>query len=576
MTAPPVLPCSFLAEAEALLAAQDPVAAPVRLQALEGAAKGLQVHVAVLGPRHAGTSSLVQALLGSPPRLHDPDAFFQPPPPTPAPPAPHVPPVLPSAVLWDLPGPGPDEVPEAHIAQLLGLAPFACLVLVLPGPPGANDMAMVRAVQAQAQALPCLVVRTGADLALHTAKRRGHTIAQLLPQLRAQVSEPLARAGLKPLGIAAVSTLEPDRFDFAWLEDVLVREVLQLPMLDPGDLLEELPAVRERTLRALTEACTGGSLAEAPGLLRAALADASQLPVDVAVVGEPGSGRTSLIAALCGDGPGAHTLPGAPGLTLWDLSDAGTVDPSCYDLLLLTTSDVYHEPFIHLARAAVAAGRAVIMAQTQMDVDLDDPPSSVGLREQLVQEGLAGTCIFLVSSHEPQAFELGQLRQALSEEAARLQRAALPVVIGRLVRRERRQVLAEAWRQALHVCLRPVEDAGHGLVTALQAGAATYGLDEASLTCMAVAAKLEPQELQAQIRCPWARRVQPSMVLEAMAPPPSLAARLWSYVPFWGSLSVPQPQPQVPLVATYRLLSQAAVEMALDAERVLLRACALG
>ncbi|XP_019345697.2 uncharacterized protein LOC109283767 [Alligator mississippiensis] len=574
MTAPPVLPRSFLAETEALLAAQDPAVAPGQLRALEGAAKGLQVHVAVLGPCRAGTSSLVQALLGSPPRLHDPHAFFQPPPLTPVPPTPHVPPALPSAVLWDLPGLGPDEVPEAYVTQLLGLAPFACLVLVLPGPPGGNDVAMVRAVQARARALPCLVVRTGADLALHTAKRRGHTIARLLPQLRAQVSEPLARAGLKPLGIAAVSTLEPDRFDFAWLEDALVREVLQLPMLDPGDLLEELPAVRERTLRALTEVCAGGSLAEAPGLLRAALADASQLPVDVAVVGEPGSGHTSLIAALCGNAPGIHTLPGAPGLTLWDLSDAGTVDPSRYDLLLLTTSNVYREPFIRLARAAVAAGRALIMARTQVDVDLRDPTGSVGLREQLVQEGLAETRVFLLSSHEPQAFELGRLRQALAEEAAGLQRAALPVIIGRLVRRERRQVLAEAWRQALHVCLRPMEDAGHGLATALQASAATFGLDEASLTRMAMAAKLELRELQAQIRCPWAQMVQPSMVLEAMAPSPSLAARLWSYVPFWGSPSVPQPQ--VTLEAAYHLLSQAAVEMALDAERVLLRACTLG
>lgn len=616
MEGPAGLDAAFLRDLQACYEEQDPGTAASRLQALLDSVKALQADVAVVGRRGAGVTTLVQALVGEPPSLADPRAFFQPAPEPPGQPVGYPHPTYPTLALWDLPGFQEPEPPGDYVKRLGDLARFSCLVLVLDGGgPAEPLLQLLRAFQQKQK--PCYVVRTKVDLDLHTAKRRlraRYSPAQALAQARSGVAEALAGHGLEAGRVFLLSALEPHRFQFSHFQARLEEELVQLKRVQDGEL-EDLRAVSPRKIQELYQACATEGLAEVPAIIRSALEEPSWIRLDVAVLGEAGSGKSALVNALrgvgCGD-PGvaptgvmtttqkatAYAHPTVPGLYLWDLPGVGVteedmerLDLSRYDFFLLTASERYRHAQSQLARAISAAGKQFFFVRTKLDVDAPPGPApgpEPGPAEEirsscmdaLRKDGVGSPRVFLVSSLLREAYDLLALQTALETDAPALKREALeraiPVVLSRLVRRKSKALMRDVWGKTLQSCLyyeeKPGPDAATSLMVMASAFAIDLSLDEESLAQVAKATGKPVGLLQAEIRCPWLRHPDPEQVLRQITKSVPFSSRVWSLVPYWGQGAVGPPE--ISLEATYRALAQALAEMTDDAERMFRRAYA--
>ncbi|TFJ96689.1 malate dehydrogenase [Platysternon megacephalum] len=377
-----------------------------------------------------------------------------------------------------------------------------------------------------------------------------------------------------------------------------------------GDL-EELRAVSPRKIQELYQACATGGLAEVPAIIRSALEQPSQIRLDVAVLGEAGSGKSALVNALRGVGCGepgaaptgvtattrkatAYAHPTVPGLYLWDLpgvgvteEDVGRLDLSRYDFFLLTASERYRHAQSRLARAISAAGKRFFFVRTKVDVDAQPGPEPSPVEEirsscvdALQKDGVGSPRVFLVSSLLREAYDLPALRAALESDAPALKREALekaiPVALSRLVRRTSKALMKDVWGKTLKSCLycaeKPGPDVATSLADTILAFSIELGLDEESLAQVAKATGKPAGLLQAEIRSPWVKRPDPEQVLKLITKPVPFSSRMWSLLPYWGRGA--EGQPEISLEATYRVLTRALAEMTEDAERMLHRAYA--
>ncbi|XP_067399729.1 interferon-inducible GTPase 5-like [Emydura macquarii macquarii] len=610
LAAPEGLDDAFLRDLRACYDDQDPSTAASRLQALVDSVNALKANVAFVGRRGAGVTTLIHALLGERPGLDDPQAFFQQTLEPTGQPAGHTHPTYPNVALWDFPGFQEPEKPGESMRQLGNLAKWSCLVLVVAAGSLADPhLQLLKAFKEKRK--PYYVLRTKVDLDLHTAKRRfqaRYNPAEALALARKGVAEALAKNGLEAKRVFLVSALDTDRYEFSQFEDLLEEEIIQLKRAHDGEL-EDLRAMSQKKIQELYQACATGGLAEVPTIIRSALDEPSQIRLDVAVLGEAGSGKSALLNALRGVGsgePGAaptgvttttrkatvYAYPSVPSLYLWDLpgvgameEDMGRLDLSRYDFFLLTASERYRQAQSQLARAISATGKRFFFVRTKVDVDVEAQPSLMeGIRgsfvDALQKDGVSSPRVFLVSSLLHNTYDLPALREALENDAPQLKREALeraiPVALSRLVRRKSKALMKDVWGKTLQSCLycvgKPGPDVATSLIATVLAFSIELGLDEESLAQVAKATGKSAELLQAEIRCPLVKWPNPEQVLKQITKPVPFSAQMWSYVPYWGREAAGQPE--ISFEATYRVLVQALTEMAEDAERMLRRAYA--
>uniref|UniRef100_A0ACB8FTC6 Uncharacterized protein n=1 Tax=Sphaerodactylus townsendi TaxID=933632 RepID=A0ACB8FTC6_9SAUR len=405
--------------------------------------------------------------------------------------------------------------------------------------------------------------------------------------------------------------LETEKYKFTRFEDSLEGEVLGLKRSHDGDL-EDLKAVSQKKTQELYNICQGGSLAEVPGVIYSALGEPSQVRLDVAVIGEVGCGKSSLVNALRGVGARepdaaptgvtgttgkakAYPLPLVPFLYLWDLPGVGVteedvshLDLSRYDLFLLVASERYKHAHSCLARAITAAGKEAFFVRSKVDVDMGTQPESQPVSKEELQEKIQKKCledlekdgvlspqVFLVSSIMRKAYDLPRLQEALIGIAPDLKkkalRRAIPTVLSRLVRRKSKVLMKDVWIKALQMCLYCVEEPNPDVVEILRSTITSFcidlGLDKESLERTAQITGKTHTLLQEQIRSRFAKPLNSKDMLILITKPVSLTTWAWSYVPYLGRGT--NLEAEISFESTYQTLKQVVVELSEDAERVL-------
>uniref|UniRef100_A0A8C8SPC0 IRG-type G domain-containing protein n=1 Tax=Pelusios castaneus TaxID=367368 RepID=A0A8C8SPC0_9SAUR len=612
MTAPAGLDDTFLQEMRVCYNAQDTSTAASRLQALVDSVNALKANVAFVGSRGSGVTTVIHALMGERPGLDNPHSFFQQTPEPTGQPTRHTHPTYPNVTLWDLPGFQEPEKPGEYMQRLGDLVNWTCLVLVVAAGSLADPhLLLLKAFKEKRK--PYYVLRTKVDLDLHTAKRRfraQYSPAEALALARKGVSETLAKNGLEAKRVFLVSALEMDQYEFSQFEDLLEEEIIHLKRAHNREL-EDLRAGSQRKIQELYQACATSGLAEVPAIIHSVLDEPSQIRLDVAVLGEAGSGKSTLVNALRGVGSGkpgaaptgvttdtqkptAYTHPSMPNLYLWDLpgvgameEDVGRLDLSHYDFFLLTASERYRQAQSQLVRAVSATGKQFFFVRTKVDVDLEAQPSpEPGLMEKirnscmaaLQKDGVGSPRVFLVSSLLHNTYDLPALQEALKNDTPALKREALkraiPMALSRLVRSKSKLLMKDLWDKTLQSCLycvgKPGPDVATYLIATILAFSIELGLDKDSLAQVAKATEKSVKLLQIEIRCPLVKWPNPDQVLKQVTKPVPLSAQMWSYVPYWGRGAVGQPE--ISFEATYRLLVDTLTEMEEDAERMLHRA----
>ncbi|KAJ7304032.1 hypothetical protein JRQ81_011552 [Phrynocephalus forsythii] len=435
--------------------AQNAGAIASKIQEVVDSMTALKIQVGFLGERGAGVSTLVQALLEKPCQVSDPWRYFREAPQPTKQEVVHVHPTYPNLTLHDLPGFEVSEKPAAYLKRLGDLSKYSCFVVVV-GCGGLSDghLQLLKAIKQKGKAF--LVARTKVDLDLHTAERRLRSRfnpAEQLGLIRKGLAEVLAKDKTDPKKAFLVSGLEPERYEFVCFEDSLEGEVLNLKRNHEGSL-DDLTSVSQKKVKELYKICESQSLSETPSVICSALEDPTPVCLNVAVIGEAGSGRSSLINALRGVGSGepsaaptgvtevtkkalAYQLPEVPGLYLWDLPGVGVtegdvshVDLSRYDFFLLVASERYKHIHSCLARAIHTAGKEAFFVRNKIDVDVEARPGSQQRPKEQVVEQVRRSCaealkkdgvdspqVFLVSCFLRNSYDLSLLREALKSSA---------------------------------------------------------------------------------------------------------------------------------------------------------------
>ncbi|XP_075764396.1 interferon-inducible GTPase 5-like [Pelodiscus sinensis] len=344
----------------------------------------------------------------------------------------------------------------------------------------------------------------------------------------------------------------------------------------------------------------------------------------IAITGEPGSGKSSLINALRGLRAGdegaaetgmletvtetmAYRDPVLPGVTLWDLPGAGTshfpLNTYCeqlslgrFDFFLLVGSQRFRAAHAQLAREIQGMGKRFYFVRSKADMDLEasrrQRPSSYSeerilqeiredCRRGLAAEGVGHPQVFVVSSWEPDSYDFPLLRQTLQKDLPGLKRLAfllsLPAVASPIIIRNKAALEGEIWKPALLSCLlAAIPLPGLAFLGTffifwkhLLRYYSRFGVDNRSLSALARQVGKPVEELKA--------------VMSTLGPTPMMALRLlvdtvgftvmvqecsWKRLPIFGAMV----SGGAALLATYFMLWKGLASVADDTRRVLSKA----
>ncbi|XP_073178638.1 interferon-inducible GTPase 5-like isoform X1 [Lepidochelys kempii] len=368
------------------------------------------------------------------------------------------------------------------------------------------------------------------------------------------------------------------------------------------------------------------------GRLTDAISNVQQRPLEsfnshtlsIAITGESGSGKSSLINAmrgLCAGDEGAaetgmldtmrepmvYPDPILPGVTLWDLPGVGTfyfpLDTYCerlnlsqYEFFIIVGSQRFRSDHARLVREIQRMGKRFYFVRSKADVDLDASRrqrSSSYNQERILQqiredcrrgvaaEGVGHPQVFVVSSREPNCYDFPLLRQTLQTELPSLKRHAfllsLPAVASRIVNQKKADLKGEIWKTALFLCLLaaiPVPGIAFlctffGFRKHLFQHYSSFGVDDRSLSALAHQVGEPVRELTAVMTSLGTTPMMAlKLLLDSVGAAMMVAEYSWKRLPVFGAMV----SGGVALVTTYFMLRKCLASVADDTQRVLSKA----
>ncbi|XP_060113908.1 interferon-inducible GTPase 5-like [Heteronotia binoei] len=190
----------------------------------------------------------------------------------------------------------------------------------------------------------------------------------------------------------------------------------------------------------------------------------SNTPINVAVVGEPGSGKSSFVNSMLGKQPGDpgaaetgiqatttkakdYPHPTLPQVILWDLpgreesfgSRTNPEDLKCYDFFIIVGYQRFRTIHAELVHDIQAMGKRFyfVRAKTDLDVEASRRRQPSGYDDRTVLQRIKEDCVtcllnenvidpqvFLVSNWDPQSFDFPILWEKLNNDLLWLKRQA--------------------------------------------------------------------------------------------------------------------------------------------------------
>ncbi|XP_073458019.1 interferon-gamma-inducible GTPase 10-like [Aquarana catesbeiana] len=221
------------------------------------------------------------------------------------------------------------------------------------------------------------------------------------------------------------------------------------------------PSTTKQLEKEVTEAIERGDTAAALERVKKCLSDVENTPLNVAITGESGSGKSTFINALRGLGdedegsaqtgvvettmePTPYPHPKIKSVTYWDLPGTGTpnfkaseylnkVQLKRYDFFIIIASERFKENHILLAREIQKMNKKFYFVRSKIDRDLRDSqerrPKTFNEKELLDKirqdcvnslkvnlNNIKSDSVFLVSSFQPEKFDFSRLLKTFEDE----------------------------------------------------------------------------------------------------------------------------------------------------------------
>ncbi|XP_077068985.1 uncharacterized protein irgq1 [Siphateles boraxobius] len=463
-----------------VFASESPEKIPHQLISLLEVFDHFKIDIAVTGESGAGKSSLINVFLGLNPddtRAAPTGAVETTKQPTMYPHS-----NLPHVRLWDLPGMGTPSFTSKSYVKTMNFDLYDMFMVVISERVRENNMLLIDEIGQQKK--PFYFIRTKVDNdMLSQRKKSKFSEKSALDQMRRDCEKYLKEKKLDP-HVFLVSAHETQNYEMQNLMDTLKNEVSQLRAEVFSSFLDKmfhggwinarhathhiqetgkLQADDITTLQNMYKS-TGFGAAKVSVVLEAL----SDFKLDVAVLGETGSGASTLVNALIGlenevsdaayiSSPAIS--PGYPNVQFWDVSGIeANMDYSmnwtkqaidCYDFYIIILSDCQKARHIKLAKAVEQLRKHYLFVQTKTDCHLqtrtdlycDETEILDGLRAQYTQElqmaKLYEQQIFLINSLNRSAFDFIGLESALSSDLNTVRASAFAYYIARIVKQHK-------------------------------------------------------------------------------------------------------------------------------------------
>ncbi|XP_066494160.1 interferon-inducible GTPase 5-like [Tiliqua scincoides] len=394
-----------------------------------------------------------------------------------------------------------------------------------------------------------------------------------------------------------------------------------------AELIHEYDTITEEDIEEIKKALEGGRMAEAASKIMENLEALDKVPLDIAVTGESGSGKSSFVNAIRGLGdeddgaaptgvvettivPTAYPHPKHSHVTVWDLPGIGTpnfqsstyleqVNFSHYDFFILIASERFKSNHAQLAHEIQKLGKRFYFVRSKVDVDLEAAKKRRprAYSEELVlgeirdncqqclrNEGINSPQVFLLSSWELTKYDFMALEDTLENELPEHKRhaflLALPNISLEVLQRKKEAFQKQIWKWAIISCgVAAVPIPGLSVacdVTILMKSLSKYrqsfGLDDESLKKLAKQVAKPVEDIKAVIKSPLAKEISRDVVLKLLTKAGAgglMVVEYFAYtVPILGSLVAGG----ISFGTTYCMLRNSLNEVSEDAQRVLIKA----
>uniref|UniRef100_UPI00398E371B interferon-inducible GTPase 5-like n=1 Tax=Pristiophorus japonicus TaxID=55135 RepID=UPI00398E371B len=374
----------------------------------------------------------------------------------------------------------------------------------------------------------------------------------------------------------------------------------------------------EQDLKALYNSSGLGAVIQQ---LQSDLGKSERITLDIAVTGESGTGKSTLVNALrgIGDGePGAaptgetrmeptmYQYPNKDTVKIWDLPGIGTPNFQAsdylerikferYDFFIILSVTRFTENDLFLAKEIQQRKKKFYFVRSKIDQDLesdkrreksryDENKTLEKLRnasvESLKKGGIESPQVFLMSGRNLEKFDFEKLQEVLEGDLPALKRRAfllsLSNITSSIIEKKKEVKMGEIWKVALvsaAVAALPIVGLFNGfnisrLVHWLTSCRTHFGLDDHSLRKMAESAGKTREEIKSAVKSTFGTEVSEKNVekgLEEIENKEHVIYRFLKYVPFLGAAF----SAKISYTSSSTLLETAVWEMAEDSKRVL-------
>nr|XP_028598323.1 interferon-inducible GTPase 5-like [Podarcis muralis] len=381
---------------------------------------------------------------------------------------------------------------------------------------------------------------------------------------------------------------------------------------DPGKLFNIAIKIYDMFMEAFSD----GGMKEAASEVKKELEELENTELHIAITGETGSGKSSLINALRGlkaedDGAApvgvtvttldskSYPHPNYPKMKFWDLPGIGSpdfspdsylkkVDFPRYDFFIIVGSERFRSNHIDLAQAIQKMEKKCYFVRSKVDSDLYNMersyPNTFNAEEVLekmrndfkkqLRKCFRNTIpqVFLISSWDLDKYDFPQLVETLEKDLPSLKRLAfllsLPMFSPEFKEKKKSALKSHLWKislasagiNAIHIPNLPLACDVALLLGSMVAFYKMFELDDGSLARRARLARKPVEELKAVMKSPQMIEITIDLVIKKITDyakelfPPSLIRSLVAA--------------GVSFVITYWMLSSFLDNLAEDAERV--------
>ncbi|XP_077116139.1 interferon-inducible GTPase 5-like [Ranitomeya variabilis] len=386
--------------------------------------------------------------------------------------------------------------------------------------------------------------------------------------------------------------------------------------------------ISDEEIQDVRSALEEGDLCTATEKLSKSLREIENAPLNIAITGESGTGKSTFVNAIRGmddeqEGsaktgviettkvPSPYVHPQYPNVTVWDLPGIGTpnfvadsylqsVEFSRYDFFIILSSERFKQNDIDLAKAIQAMNKKFYFVRSKVDSDVH---ASMIRRKKtfneenvlneirnnciqsLIEGGISQPQVFLLSFLDLDKYDFLEMQDTLEKELPEHKRhiflISLPNISLPVLEKKRQAFKKDIWKWATLSCgvaavplpgLSVACDIGI-LVKAMTSYKTAFGLDENSLEKLADKLGKEVSELKSVIKSPLVikeinKEFVATLIARGAAGGLMIVEYVVSNVPMVGSLAAGG----ISFATTYWMLYGFLKEIAEDAVRVLTKA----